>query len=146
MRFDHISLSVADLDKQRAFYSSALGMTEVEAKLSVPEASIRSVILCSATGLRIELVERRGSSASEFDDPFDAASRQGYGHWALDVLNLETALDRVLRHGARLVSQPAPAARPGAWFAYVKDPEGNLIELIEPAFIELPGRSRAEYL
>ncbi|HTJ34808.1 MAG TPA: hypothetical protein VL738_16405 [Dactylosporangium sp.] len=32
--------------------------------------------------------------------------------------------------GAEPVSAPAPAQRPGVWFAYVRDPEGNLIELV----------------
>lgn len=33
--------------------------------------------------------------------------------------------------GARIVSRPAMARRPGIRFAYVTDPEGNLIELLQ---------------
>jgi predicted enzyme related to lactoylglutathione lyase len=39
----------------------------------------------------------------------------------------------MLGAGASEVSAPAPAARAGARFVYVKDPEGNLLELIQPA-------------
>ena len=35
--------------------------------------------------------------------------------------------------GATEVWPPADAVAPGARFGYVKDPEGNLIELIQPA-------------
>jgi predicted enzyme related to lactoylglutathione lyase len=34
--------------------------------------------------------------------------------------------------GAQPVWSPAPAVQPGARFAYVLDPEGNLLELIQP--------------
>jgi predicted enzyme related to lactoylglutathione lyase len=51
----------------------------------------------------------------------------------LYVDDLDEAFARVLEAGATEVSAPAPAARAGARFAYLKDPEGNLLELIQPA-------------
>jgi len=131
--FDHVGLSVADLDAQRRFYSEALGLDELEEEFAMPEAGIRTAILRGPSGLKIELIERGGSSAQEFDDPFDGASVQGYFHWALYVGDVAEAFAQALAAGAREVSAPAPAVRAGAWFAYVKDPEGNLLELIQPA-------------
>ncbi|WP_043717299.1 VOC family protein [Kutzneria sp. 744] len=131
--FDHVGLSVADLDAQRRFYREALAMTEVEEELALPEAHIRTAILRSADGLKIELIERGGSAPQEFADPFDGAATQGYFHWALTVADLDATFAHLLRSGATEVSAPAPAVRPGARFAYVKDPEGNLLELIQPA-------------
>jgi len=133
MRFDHVSLSVADLDRQRAFYASALGMVDVEEELALPEAAVRTAILRSPDGLKIELIERGGSTASEYADAFDAANHQSYGHWAVTVEDLQSAFNAILACGAAEVSEPAPGARAGTRFAYVKDPEGNLIELIQPA-------------
>lgn len=130
--FDHVGLSVADLDAQRRFYADALGMTEVEEEFAMPEAHIRSTILRSADGLKIELIERGGSTPQEFADPFDGAGIQGYFHWALYVTDLGATVTKLLDAGATEVSAPAPAVRPGARFAYVKDPEGNLLELIQP--------------
>ncbi|MEU8952545.1 VOC family protein [Streptomyces sp. NPDC048489] len=131
--FDHVGLSVSNLDVQRSFYAKALGMSQVEEEFAMPEAHIRTAILRNPQGLKIELVERRGSAAQEFADPFDGAGTQGYFHWALYVDNLETMYTHVLSVGGSEVSAPAPAIRPGARFAYVKDPEGNLLELIQPA-------------
>jgi catechol 2,3-dioxygenase-like lactoylglutathione lyase family enzyme len=130
--FDHVGLSVADLDAQRDFYAAALGMTAVDEEFTMPEARVRTAILRSPDGLRIELIERGGSASQEFTDPFDGAGTQGYFHWALSVDDLDAAFARLLGAGAAEVSAPAPAVRPGARFAYVKDPEGNLIELIQP--------------
>jgi catechol 2,3-dioxygenase-like lactoylglutathione lyase family enzyme len=131
--FDHVGLSVADLDAQRAFYASALGLSETEEEFAMPEAQIRTAILRASNGLKLELIERGGSTPQQFDDPFDGAGTQGYFHWALAVEDLDETFAHLLASGAAAVSPPAPAVREGARFAYAKDPEGNLIELIQPA-------------
>lgn len=133
LRFDHVGLSVADLDAQRRFYADALGLTEVEERFAMPEARVRSAILRAANGLKIELIERADSVRQEFADAYDGAATQGYFHWAVYVEDLDNAFATMLAAGAREVSAPAAAVRPGMRFAYVKDPEANLIELIQPA-------------
>ncbi|MFB6720686.1 VOC family protein [Kribbella sp. NPDC056345] len=133
LTFDHVGLSVADLDAQRQFYAVALGLTEAEEEFSLPEAGIRTVILRSPDGLKIELVERAGSATQEYADAFDGAGTQGYFHWAVYVDRLDEIYAKMLSAGAAEVSAPAPAVRAGARFAYAKDPEGNLLELIEPS-------------
>jgi hypothetical protein len=49
------------------------------------------VILRARNGLRVELIERAGARAQTFADPLDAAQTQGYGHWALEVDDLDAA-------------------------------------------------------
>lgn len=132
-KFDHVGLSVANLDTQRRFYGDALGLTAEDEHFEMPEAQIRTVILRADNGLKIELIERGGSTPQEFADPYDGAGVQGYFHWALYVDDLTTAFASTIAAGATEVSAPADAVRPGARFAYVKDPEGNLLELIQPA-------------
>ncbi|WP_372666048.1 VOC family protein [Amycolatopsis kentuckyensis] len=134
VRFHHVSVSVADLDAQRRWYADALGFTEVIEQFEVPEAGVRTAVVQTAGGTRIELIERAGSTRAEaFADPMDVLRAQGYGHWALEVDDLDAAYARLTGAGAQPVWPPADAVRPGARFGYVKDPEGNLIELIQPA-------------
>lgn len=134
VRFHHVSLSVADLDAQQRWYAGALGFTEVVEKFEVPEAGVRTAVLQTTGGTRVELIERAGSARTEtFADPMDILRAQGYGHWALEVDNLDDAFARLTSAGAEAVWPPADAVQPGARFGYVKDPEGNLIELIQPA-------------
>jgi predicted enzyme related to lactoylglutathione lyase len=45
---------------------------------------------------------------------------------------LDTAFTSLTGAGGRPVWPPADAVKPGARFAYVADPEGNLLELIQP--------------
>jgi len=84
----------------------------VTEEFELAEPPVRTVVLESADGVRVELIERSGAArAAVFGDPPDTL--RGLG--------------------AEAVWPPAAAVQPGARFAYVKDPEGNLIELIQPA-------------
>jgi catechol 2,3-dioxygenase-like lactoylglutathione lyase family enzyme len=127
----HTSLSVADLDAQQAWYQTNLGLTEVVERFELDEPAVRTVVLCSPSGVRLELIERAGSSTRPFADPLEAALTQGFGHWALAVPNVDEAFAELTKAGATPVWPPAAAVQPGARFAYVKDPEGNLLELIQ---------------
>jgi catechol 2,3-dioxygenase-like lactoylglutathione lyase family enzyme len=134
IRFNHVSISVADLDAQVAWYQRALGFAEVVEQYELPEPPVRTAVLQAAPGIRIELIERGGSGrAGDYSDPLDMTRSQGYGHWAVDVDDLDAAFRWLLSADATEVWPPADAVAPGARFAYVKDPEGNLIELIQPA-------------
>ncbi|ETK34747.1 VOC family protein [Microbispora sp. ATCC PTA-5024] len=127
--FDHVGLSVADLDRQCRFYIEAFGFHE-EYRTEIPDAGIRMALLAGAGRTGIELTERAGSASRHFADPVEAAGTQGYFHWALTVDDLDAAVATAVACGARPVSAPAPARRPGIRFAYLADPEGNLVELL----------------
>ena len=133
-RFHHVSLSVADLDAQQAWYRQALGLAEIVEQFELPEPATRTVVLRGPGGLQVELIERSGSARDRPPgDPLSAALARGYGHWAIAVPDLERAFAGLTAVGGRAVWPPADAVSPGARFAYVADPEGNLIELIQPA-------------
>src|SRR3984893_12075357 len=120
-RSHHIGLSVADLDAQQRWYQQALGLDEVVEQFELPEPRVRTVVLRAANGLRVELIEREGSTAQMFSDPLEAALTRGYGHWALEVEDLDQTFAALSALGAEPVSPPAPAVQPGARFAYVLD-------------------------
>ncbi|MGA5130031.1 VOC family protein [Streptomyces olivoreticuli] len=133
-RFHHISLSVADLTAQEAWYGSAFGLTHVDERLEMPDAGVRTVVLSDAGGLRVEFVERTGSSPAAHTDPFAATAVQTFTHLALQVPDLDAAFARLTGEcDAAPVSPPAPGVTEGMRYAYVADPEGNLLELIEAA-------------
>jgi len=135
----HTSLSVADLDAQRAWYQDALGLREVVEEFQLDEPAVRTVVLRSSSGVRLELIERAGASRDRgYLDPLDAASSLGFGHWAVSIRDLDTAFAGIVAAGGTGVWPPADAVQPGARFAYIKDPEGNLIELIQPPARDTP--------
>ncbi|GHH78751.1 hypothetical protein GCM10018793_30060 [Streptomyces sulfonofaciens] len=130
--FHHISVSVADLAAQERWYGTAFGLTDVEERLDLPEAGVRTVVLRNAAGLRVEFTERAGSAPLRHADPYAATALQTFAHLALRVADLDAAFAHLTGEcGAAQVSPPAPGATGGMRYAYVHDPEGNLIELIE---------------
>ncbi|HWH12483.1 MAG TPA: VOC family protein [Solirubrobacteraceae bacterium] len=127
----HVGLSVADLEAEERWYRLSLGLTEVVERVELPEPAVRTVVLRAPSGLRLELIELAGSTPSSADNPLEAARTQTYGHLALEVDDLDAAFSELTAAGAHPVSPPAPGASPGTRFAYVQDPEGNLLELIQ---------------
>lgn len=133
-RFHHISLSVADLDTQEAWYRAALGLDQVDERLELPDAGVRTAVLSDGAGMRIEFTERTGSTPVNHPDPYAATSTQTFTHLALQVADLDAAFHRLtVEHSAPIVAEPGPGATDGMRYAYLHDPEGNLIELIETA-------------
>ncbi|WP_354608988.1 VOC family protein [Streptomyces panacea] len=65
-----------------------------------------------ATLRRVELIERAGSRRPrDVTDPPDACRDQGYGHWALEVDDLDAAFAGLTTAGAQAV-RPAGRRRP----------------------------------
>lgn len=132
MKLHHVGLSVNDLGTSRKWYEENFDLVE-EQYFEMKQPEVRAVILAGKNGLRVELIDLNNSKRErEYTDPLDASSVQGYGHLAIEVDHLDGVFKSLVEHGARTVSEPSPAVQKGAFFAYVKDPEGNLIELIQP--------------
>jgi catechol 2,3-dioxygenase-like lactoylglutathione lyase family enzyme len=129
-RFDHIGLNVGDLDAMTRWYTKALDLT-VEFEFTLPEVDFRGVMLRSAAGYRIELLHRGSNEAGlQAANPVDAARTRGYGHFAVDVADVDAAYRDLVAAGATDRMTPRPSPEPGVRMAYVADPEGNLIELL----------------
>jgi lactoylglutathione lyase len=130
---DHAGLSVADLDAASAFYGRAFGFA-AEFPFALPVAGIRGVMLRLESGGRLELFERPGSAAGlRAADPIDALATRGYGHVAVSAPDIDACFARALAAGATAKVTPRPSPEPGVRFAFLADPEGNLVELVERA-------------
>jgi catechol 2,3-dioxygenase-like lactoylglutathione lyase family enzyme len=96
--------------------------------------SFQVVQLQNPQGLIIELVQNADSVRVQTPtDPMDASKIQGYFHWALVVGDLDGMYDYITQidTGGRGISPPASDESGGnGRYAYVADPEGNLIELL----------------
>jgi lactoylglutathione lyase len=130
--FDHVGISVADLGTAAGWYCAALGL-EREFEFDVPHVGLRGAMLLSPSGYRVELLERGGSARHDppAGGPDEAALRRGYGHMCLDVPDVDAAHAVLLAAGAADRMSPRTSPEPGVRMAFVADPEGNLIELID---------------
>jgi glyoxylase I family protein len=131
--FDHVGLCVAELEAAQAFYARAFGF-ELQLAFELPHET-RGAMMTHPSGMRFELFERPGSrpAAVQGAMPLDALAARGYGHFALKTLEIEAVFERAVTEGARPMVPPGPSPEPGVRFAFLADPEGNLVELVERA-------------
>lgn len=131
MNLDHVGLNVADLEAMTEWYVDALKL-EVELEFALDHVEFRGVMLRSPAGYRLELLHRPGSSEGlQAANPVDAALTRGFGHVAFDVPDVDAAYAALIEAGAADRMSPRPSPEPGVRMAYVADPEGNLIELLD---------------
>lgn len=129
---DHVGLNVRDLDAMTAFYLDGFGYRE-QVRFSLDELDLAIVMLVDEEGRRFELLARStGTPGLRAGTPVEAAATWGFGHVAFLVDDLQSTFRRVLDIGAIEVFDPRPSPQQGFWFAWVHDPEGNLVELIGP--------------
>jgi catechol 2,3-dioxygenase-like lactoylglutathione lyase family enzyme len=139
LRFNHVGLCVADLDRSLAFYRDALGFAEVarldasgeatETLLGLQDVDLRVVFL-QRDGVRIELLHyvSPGHRGSGEPRPMNAL---GLTHLSLRVDDLDATLDALERAGARVLRGTRTKNA-----VFVSDPDGTRIELVAA---RLPG-------
>jgi lactoylglutathione lyase len=133
-RLDHVGLVVGDLAAAAAWYCEVFGLErELAVRVEALELSIE-MLIHRGYGYRVELLHRPGSGAAPGGkpvNPAEAALLHGYGHVAFDVTDLDAAYERAVERGARPVMSPCPSPEAGVRMAFLADPEGNLVELLQ---------------
>ena len=137
-RFDHIGVTVADLDVVTAFFV-ALGL-EVEGRTfvegefldtvcGIPDSRTEIVMLKSPDGGRLELA-RFVRPDSVPGSPAAMANELGLRNVAFEVNDLQAAVDWAATEGYGLVG--GIGEYEGVWrMAYVRGPEGIIVSLFE---------------
>ena len=132
MRLLHTMLRVGDLEKSVAFYTDVLGMQLLRRK---DYASGRFTLAFLGYGDEKEhtVLELTHNWDTERYDLGD-----GYGHIALGVQDIQATCAGIADRGGRLVREPGPMKHGSTVIAFLEDPDGYKVELIE-----LPARPLA---
>jgi catechol 2,3-dioxygenase-like lactoylglutathione lyase family enzyme len=137
---DHAGVSVADLERSERFYREVLGFAIVEDRFAFAEHNLKGVVLSNAQGARVELFERKGSVPTGPHHQIDSALRQGWFQFALAVPDIAQTFAAVVAAGAEASMAPAMAPDGVSLVAFVRDPDGNLVEFLQrPARRDLAG-------
>ena len=125
MRMLHTMLRVGDLDKSIAFYCDILGMKLLRRK-DYPGGEFTLAFVGygeEKDNTVIELTYNWG--VSEYD------LGKGYGHIALGVDDIYGTCDRIKSQGGKVSREPGPMKHGSTVIAFVEDPDGYKIELIQ---------------
>ena len=125
MRILHTMLRVGDLDKALAFYTEVLGMTLLR-KNDYPEGRFTMAFVGygpESEGAVIELTHNWDTAAYEIGT--------GYGHIALEVPDAYQACTAIKARGGVVTREAGPMKHGSTVIAFVQDPDGYKIELIQ---------------
>ena len=127
-RLLHTMIRVLDLEKSIDFYTRLLGMRLLSRK-DYPSGEFTLVFVGygdeSSTAV-IELTHNWGQK-----EPYTIGS--GFGHIAIGVPDIYGACERLAKEGVKIPRPPGPMKHGGSVIAFVEDPDGYKIELIERA-------------
>ena len=126
--FEHIGTTSGNLDKTIAFYCDLIGLRLV---LRKPQASGELAFLDAGGGM-LEIFAPATAIAPAHDVPSDQA---GLRHVTFAVAGLDAMVSRLEAAGVAIVERPRPAHNTELIkrVAFVRDPDGTLVELIERA-------------
>ena len=125
MRLLHTMLRVCDLDKSLDFYTRVLGMALLR-RNDYPEGKFTLAFVGygpESEQAVIELTYNWGV------DQYDLGN--AYGHVALEVDDAYAACDTIRAAGGKVVRDAGPMKHGNTVIAFVEDPDGYKIELIQ---------------
>ncbi|HEX3550562.1 MAG TPA: VOC family protein [Candidatus Elarobacter sp.] len=124
-RFLHTSIFVNDMDESIDFYTNKMGLKLLGGPDHYP-GNADMAFVGSDWGSYIELVYDL-----EEHPPYEVGNR--YEHLALEVEgDLREAVDRMRAAGVKVIKEPKKSPSGTRWIAFVEDPNGIPVELLEP--------------
>lgn len=124
-RYLHTMLRVGDLPRSVGFYTTHLGMREIR-RNDVPDGKYTLVFLGygdESTETVLELTYNYGTASYEMGAAF--------GHLAIGVPDIHVTCEAMRGAGVRITREPGPVKFGKTVIAFIEDPDGYKIELIE---------------
>jgi lactoylglutathione lyase len=125
MRILHTMIRTGNLERSIGFYTGVLGMKLLRQK-DYPDGKFTLAFVGYAgesEGAVIELTYNYGVES------YDLGA--GFGHIAIEVDNAREAVEEVRRRGGQVIREAGPMKHGTTVIAFVADPDGYKIELIE---------------
>jgi len=115
----HTCLNVSDVERSVEWYVENL---DFEASWGFEAEGTVNRYVADENGVELQLSDTEGRTPADEGDLWD--------HFAVKVDDVDAAFEDIDHHGVRQEPADQPAA--GARTAFVEDPDGHVVELIEP--------------
>lgn len=125
MRMLHTMLRVGDMQRSLQFYIDVMGMTLLREE-QYPEAEFSLAFVGygdEESNTVLELTYNWGT------DNYDLGN--GFGHIAIAVPDAAAACEQIKQRGGKVIREAGPMMHGTIVLAFIEDPDGYKIELIE---------------
>jgi lactoylglutathione lyase len=126
MRLLHTMLRVGNLERSIKFYTEVLGMELIRQK-DYPAGKFTNAFLGYG--------DEKHNTALELTYNWDTDSYDlgtGFGHLAIEVDDVYLAAEKIRAQGGKVIREPGPMNAGTTLLAFVADPDGYEIELLQP--------------
>lgn len=127
MRMLHTMIRVGNLEKSIEFYTQVLGMRLLR-RDDYPEGKFTLAFVGYGEEQSHTVVELTYNWGV---DHYDIGN--GFGHIALGVDDIYATVEEIKRRGGKVTREPGPMKHGKSVIAFIEDPTGYKIELIERA-------------
>ena len=145
----HVGLSVRDIDRSLVFYRDALGM-EVESRNTFSGERYETIMGLKGAHGTVAVLKRPNLEVELFEFSYPQPNQQhasrpvcdhGITHFCITVEDIDHEYERLKAAGARPHCSPIDFGT--ATTTYVRDPDGNVLELLEltPEALQAKGPS-----
>ena len=125
-KYLHTMIRVLDLDKSMDFYTRLLGMNELRQK-DFPTGKFTLAFVGYGDEADNTVVELTHNWDQK--EPYDLGD--AFGHLALGVKDIYATCEALEKEGVSIPRPPGPMKHGGSVIAFIEDPDGYKIELIE---------------
>ena len=127
-RLLHTMIRVKDLEKSLDFYTRLLGM-KMTRKTDYPSGEFTLAFVGYGDETESTVVELTHNWGQK--EPYDLGT--GFGHLAIAVPDIYGVCETLEKEGVKIPRAPGPMKHGGSVIAFIEDPDGYKIELIERA-------------
>ena len=127
MRILHTMLRVVDLDKSIDFYVNKLGMSLIRRK-DYPHGEFTLAFVGYGSEKDNAVIELTHNWSKKSED-YDLGDK--YGHIAIGVKDIHRTCQNLEDNGCKVTTKPKTMKNSSTLLAFIEDPDGYKIELIE---------------
>ena len=135
MRVLHTMIRVGDLQRSLQFYTEVLGMTLLRQR-DYPDGKFTLAFVGYGPESEQAVIELTYNYGVERYEP-----GTGFGHIALEVDDAYAACDTIGQRGGKVVRAAGPMKHGSTVIAFVEDPDGYKIELIQKGGQRVAGQA-----
>jgi lactoylglutathione lyase len=126
-RLAHTMIRVTDLKKSLDFYTRMLGM-QILRSTDYPDGKFTNTFVGYGPEASYPAVELTHNW--DQDQPYDMGG--GWGHLAVEVPDVYETCQQLEKEGVKITRAPGPMKHGTRNIAFIEDPDGYKIELLEP--------------